>query len=299
MRAPDPSAREWGLRAKRAAGVPPATEPRRGSGKTMTHFLLALAFLAAPALAAAQPAADTLGEASAALGAGDYARAKALAGRIARNPGPTDRDRAEAWRLLGLAYFYLGDHAGARAAFYEYLKLEPDGRLDPALVPPEAISILEEVRNEHADEIAARRPKKHKRSYWLNYVPVAGQWQNGDRGKMWFIASAGTALLAANITSYVMLSRWCGGADDTCDEGEPGQPGYSNHIDEAKTARTINIASGVALIALYCYGVYDGLSTYRRLEREEAAVTPAPPPPVSIHAGVDDTSMWVTVGHSF
>lgn len=260
-------------------------------------LLVTVALLCAAGPAAAQPAADALGEANAALGAGDYQKASALAGQVARAPGPSDRDRAEAWRVLGLARFYLGDRDGARAAFLEYLELDPDGRLDPALVPPEAISELEHVRNEHAAEIAARRPKRHRRSYWLNLVPVAGQWQNGDRGKMWFVAGAGTALLAANITSYVLLSRWCGGADDTCDEGQPGQPGYSNHIDEARTARTINIASGVALIALYAWGVYDGISTYNRLEREEAEITPPPPPPVALT--VDDTSMWVTIGHSF
>ena len=266
----------------------------------MTRWLLAALLLCAPALAAAQPAADLLGEANVALGAGDYKKARALAGQVARAPGPADRDRAEAWRVLGLAYFYLGDRTGARAAFLEYLKLDPDGTLDAALVPPEATSLLEEVRNDHAAEIAARRPKSHKRSFWLNFVPPAGQWQNGDRGKMWFIASAGTALLAANVASYVMLRRWCGGSDDTCDEGEPGQPGYSNHTDEARTARVINIGSGLALVALYVYGVYDASSTYHRLAREEAAATPPPaPPPVSVGAGVDGTSMWVTVGRSF
>jgi tetratricopeptide (TPR) repeat protein len=266
----------------------------------VTRWLLALALMCAPALAAAQPPGDLLGEANAALGAGDYKKARALAGQVARAPGPADRDRAEAWRVLGLAYFYLGDSTGAKAAFLEFLKLDPDGTLDAALVPPDATNLLEEVRNEHAAEIAARRPKSHKRSFWLNFVPPAGQWQNGDRGTMWFIASAGTALLAANIASYVMLRRWCGNADDTCDEGEPGQPGYSNHTDEARTARVINIGSGVALIALYIYGVYDASSTYHRLAREEAAVTPAPePPPISFGAGADGTSMWVTVGRSF
>jgi hypothetical protein len=259
--------------------------------------MLVLALLGAPTLATAQTAADVVGEASAALGAGDYKKAQALAGRVAHAPGPADRDRAEAWRVLGLAHFYLGDRSGARAAFWEYLKLDPDGTLDSALVPPDAVALFNDVRNEHAAEIAARRPKRHRRSYWLNFVPVAGQWQNGDRGKMWFIAGAGTALLAANITSYAMLSRWCGGADGTCDEGEPGQPGYSNHIDEARTARTINVASGLALIALYAWGVYDGISTYNRLERDEAEITPPPAPVVGL--GGDETSMWVALGHSF
>jgi tetratricopeptide (TPR) repeat protein len=262
-------------------------------------WLFALALLCVPVAASAQPAGDLLGEANAALGAGDYSKAKVLAGQVARAPGPADRDRAEAWRVLGLAYFYLGDQNGARAAFLEYLKLDPDGTLDTALVPPEAVSLFMKVRTDNAAEIAAARPRPtRRRSYWLNFVPVAAQWQNGDRGKMWFIASAGTALLAANITSYVMLARWCGGADDTCDEGEPGQPGYSNHIDEARTARTINIASGLALIALYAYGVYDGISTYRRLEREELEAS-SPPPPIAVGVGADDTSMWVTVGRSF
>lgn len=266
----------------------------------MMRWLLVLALLAAPALARAQPPAEVLGEANAALGAGDYPRARSLAGRVARAPGPSDRDRAEAWRVLGLAYFFLGDENGARAAFLAYLKLEPDGTLDAAVVPPEAVLLLNSVRNQHAAEIAARRPKRHRRSYWLNFVPVAAQWQNGDRGKMWFVASAGTALLAANLTSYLLLARWCGGADDTCDEGEPGQPGYSNHIDEARTARVVNIGSGLALIALYAWGVYDGISTYRRLEREEAEITSPPsPPPISVGLGGDDTSMWVSVGRAF
>lgn len=265
----------------------------------MRRAALVVLLACLPALAHAQPAADVLGEANAALGAGDFPKAKALAERIARAAGPADRDRAEAWRVLGLAHFFLGDQEGARAAFLQYLLLDPDGFLDPALVPPEARAVFDQVKAEHAAEIAAARPRpKRRRAYWLNFVPVAAQWQNGDRGTMWLIAGTGAALLAANVASYALLARWCGGADDTCDEGEPGQPGYSNHIEEARRARVINIASGLGLIALYAYGVYDGIKGYRRLEREEAEMA-APPPPVSVGVGGDATSMWVTVGRRF
>jgi tetratricopeptide (TPR) repeat protein len=241
-----------------------------------------------------QAPATVLGDANAALSSGDYQKAAHLADIVARAPGPADVDRAEAWRLLGLAQFFLGKRARAKAAFYEYLKLDPDGGLDPALVPEEAVALIAEVRGEHEAELAALRPRpKRKRSFWLNFVPLAGQWQNGDRGKMWILGSAGTVLLAANITSFVMLSRWCGGSGDTCDDGVPGEPGYSNHIQEARSARTINVASGVALIALYAFGVYDGIRGHRRLDREEEASRPA------LGVGASDGGMWVTVGGAF
>ena len=48
MRGPGPSAREWGTRAQRATGVPPATEPRRGPGKMMIiHWMILAGILAA------------------------------------------------------------------------------------------------------------------------------------------------------------------------------------------------------------------------------------------------------------
>ena len=255
-----------------------------------------LALLARGALAAPPPAptdpTDVLVEASTALGAGDHERAAALSGQVAGDTRPIDRkDRAEAWRILGLAQYALGRKADAEAAFYAYLKLDPDGHLDPALVPPDVLHFFESVERRHKTELDALRPKpKRRRTMWLNFVPLGGQWQNGDRHKMWIIGSAGAALLATNITSYALLRSWCGppGESATCDDGR---------TDAARRMQVVNVVSGVGLLALYAYSVFDGFNGYRQWREEEAAQVRQQPMALGI-AG-DRDSVVVTVGGRF
>jgi hypothetical protein len=259
--------------------------------------LVAAAMLHAGAAGAAPPPvgadpADLLVEASAALGAGEHERAATLAGQVARDSRPIDRkDRAEAWRVLGLAQYALGRKADAEAAFYAYLKLDPDGRLDPALVPPDVLHFFESVERKHKTELDALRPKpRRRRSMWLNFVPLGGQWQNGDRAKMWILGSAGAALLATNITSYVLLRRWCGppSASATCDDGR---------TDDARRLQVLNIGAGVGLVALYAYSVIDGIQGYRRQRAEEAP--PVQPRPMALGIAGDRDSVLLTVGGRF
>ena len=54
----------------------------------------------------------------------------------AENPNATGPDAIEAYRMLGIAEYQLGDQDQARAAFVSLLSLEPDDGLDPFLVPP-------------------------------------------------------------------------------------------------------------------------------------------------------------------
>lgn len=245
----------------------------------------------APAAAPVDPT-DVVVEASAALGAGEHERAATLANQVARDVRPIDRkDRAEAWRVLGLAQYALGRKADAEAAFYAYLKLDPDGRLDPALVPPDVLHFFESVERRHKTELDALRPKpKRRRSMWLNFVPLGGQWQNGDRTKMWVIGSAGAALLATNITSYALLRSWCGPPAEsaTCEDGR---------TDDARRMQVINIASGVGLAALYTYSVIDGIRGYHRRRDEEAA--PVRPQPMAVGIAGDRDSVLLTVGGAF
>ena len=263
----------------------------------MRPLLAAIVALLLARTAAASPPpaagpADMLVEASAALGAGDHDRAATLANQVARDGRPIDRkDRAEAWRILGLAQYALGRKADAEAAFYAYLKLDPDGRLDPALVPPDVLHFFETVERRHKTELDALRPRpRRRRSMWLNFVPLAGQWQNGDRTKMWIIGSAGAALLATNITSYALLRSWCGppGESATCDDGR---------TDAARRMQVVNIASGVGLAVLYTYSVIDGMRGYEEWRLKESA--PARPQPMAVGIGGDRDSVLLTVGGRF
>lgn len=167
-------------------------------------------------------------------------------------------DLTEAHRLLGLAYFFLGKRDIAEQHFLAYLRLDLDARLDPALVPPEAVAFFEDVRARHAAELRALRPKpKPKRSVVLELLPPFGQIQNGETTKAWVLGGMLGTFAIANVGSFALLHSWCSSKDGTCDQG-------GNHVASARTMRTINLTSGAALILTYLYGVYDGVTVGRR-----------------------------------
>lgn len=215
-----------------------------------------------PAPAPPQPS-DALREANVAAAAGEWGRVWALVDPLLRGALPPP-DLAEAYRLSGMAAFYARRRDLAEAHFLAYLKIDLDGRLDPALYPPDVVGFFDEVRTKHQAELRARRPKP--RRYWLlNLIPPGGQIQNRERTKAWVFGSLIGAFAIGNVTTYLVLSSWCtrvsgsGGSSVTCDEGK----------DRARTAsqlRAINIISGIGLIASYALGVYDGVANYRRQE---------------------------------
>ena len=199
-----------------------------------------------------------LTDAAKALDAGEYQRAADLARGVLANAQVKPVDRAEAWRLFGLASFFLDRYDEAEAAFLAFLKIEVDGRLDPALVPPEAIGFFEDVRARHAAELRKYRPKPESKRYWmLNLIPPMGQMQNGQRTKGWFIVGASTVLLATNLTTYGILRSWCDPVSGVCESGG------ESRADAATTLRAVNLVSGILLAGVLTYSIYDGFRHYR------------------------------------
>ena len=226
--------------------------------------LLALALVLLCRVAAADPSTQ-LRDANAAATAGDWGKVSALVDPLivaSLSPG----ELAEAHRLYGLAAFFQGRMPEAEAHFLAYLRIDLDGNLDPQLYPPEVITFFIEVRTKYAAELRARRPKRN-RYMILNVVPAAGQFQNGEVTKGIVVGSLFGAFAIANVTTYLVLRSWCTrvtgdvGSSATCD-------GTAHHISSAKTLSAVNIATGIGLIATYLYGVYDGVSGYRRREHE-------------------------------
>lgn len=209
------------------------------------------------------------------LGSGQYAEAAKLARSVATDSSRSPEDRAEAYRLVGLARYFLGDRAKAKQAFLWYVRLEPEAHLDPALVPPEAIIVLEEVRAERAAELAAARDKPRIKPA-LNLLPPFGQFQNRERGKGLVIGGLWISLLAANVTSWLVLKSWCED-DGTC----PG------HQDSADTLRTFNLVTGPAAALVYVYGVVDGYVVMRRRQRSDRR------PSVSFGASSDGAQIFL------
>jgi len=221
-------------------------------------------------LAAADPTiSQALREGNTAATAGDWQKVEQLVSPILAQQ-LARADLAEAHRLAGLAAFFQQRLPDAEAHFLAYMKLDLDGRLDPALYPPDVVGYFGEVRARHDAELRALRPAQ--RRYWLlNLIPPGGQIQNGDRVKAYVIGGLIGTMLVTNITSYLVLKSWCshtqgtGGSAATCDEG-------GNHYRAASILRPLNIASGVGFILAYAYGVYDGVQGYRK--HSEPSVQP-------------------------
>jgi hypothetical protein len=208
-----------------------------------------------------QTPSELLRSGNAAATSGEWAKVSTLVTAALRVQLPTAQ-LAEAHRLAGLAAYFTGDRANAEQHFLAYLRLDLDGQLDPALYPPDAIVFFTDVKTKYSDELRARRPQA-KRYAILSVIPVVAQLQNGDRTKALVLGAAITAFAGTNIGTYAVLKSWCS-ADHTCD-------GTSDHTSAAGKVRAVNIASGVGLILTLGYGVYDGVTGYRRDTREHAA----------------------------
>jgi hypothetical protein len=211
----------------------------------------------APPLVPVEPTV-ALAQANAAATAGDWEAVDRFITPLLPGASLGKGDQAEAHRLAGLAAYFLHRLDVAERELLAYLELDVDARLDPAVVPPEAVTFFEDVRARHGAELRALRPRTGRRHFVLNFLPPAGQFQNGHRIKGWIIGAGLFALTATNLTTYFVLRDWCDGDHRLC------EPGGSDRGSTARSLRVVNIASGIGAIALYAYGVIDGIRHYRK-----------------------------------
>ena len=238
-------------------------------GARSLAVVAALGLWCAVARAAPDPGtSEVLRDGNTAALAGDWPRVASLVAPLLQRPLATP-DLGEAHRLAGLAAFFQQLPGEAERHFLAYLRIELDGRLDPALHPPDVVAFFNDVASRHAAELRALR-RKPRRSWLLTLLPPAGQFQNGERTKGYVLgATLGTAL-AVNIITYSYLRRWCNhtegsrGGASTCDEDG------GNHTRAARRLHSINQVSVIAVAVIYAYGVYDGVRGYRRRSREQA-----------------------------
>lgn len=212
----------------------------------------------------AQPGIDRAREldlARQALDEGEFARAAELAGKALE--GQLDNKAlASAWRVRGLALFYAGREGEAAPAMLEYLKLDPEARLDPAFHTPEAVAFFEKVRTDNAVELARYKKEPDQRRLIVALLPPFGQFQNKQPVKGWILAGLEVSLLATNLTALALVSRWCD-SDGTC----------GSRTDDARTARSVLLLSGWTLVGVIAYGVVDGLYGYRSWQRSRQMTT--------------------------
>ena len=247
------------------------------------------------ALALAAPPAD-LKRAKDRFEFGQYADAAGTLRRfLGTDPQLTDDEAVEAYRMLGIAEYQLGDQPQARTAFVNLLSRDPDYALDPFLVPPAIVEFFDRVKRENEPALAPLRERRRMlreqqrladeakrrllaeeqartgpptkvirvqhRLYLFNWMPLgAGQFQNGDRAKGTAIAAGQVVAGVVNIGAILFHNQIAQDRTRTCISGQPGcsHPPYSDS-DRALLGNidTVKYVSAGLFWALYAYGVWD------------------------------------------
>jgi len=160
---------------------------------------------------------------------------------------PLQVDRIEALRVYGIACTLTDRKTAAEGAFLLLMREEPQTRLDPRLVRPEAVAFFDEVRLRHREELLAVYRRTVPRYNWgLDLLPVVGQFQNHQRVKGFVLGGLELALLGGTIVTYSLLTHY-EGHDHT----------FTGHEALYDSARGINITCFTALLAVTAYGIID------------------------------------------
>jgi hypothetical protein len=214
---------------------------------------------------------------------------------LAGEPLLRDDEAVEAWRLLGLSEYHLGDRTAARTAFVTLLSFDPDYALDPFLVPPPIVDFFDKVKREREPDLAPLRErtralreqqrlaeeakrrllaeeqarngpptkvvKIQERIYLLNWMPFGvGQFQNGDRSKGTALAAGQLTLALINIAAIVAHGQIADNRSRMCTSSQPSctSPPYTN-ADRTLLSRleAAKYLSAGLFWGLYGFGVWD------------------------------------------
>ena len=214
---------------------------------------------------------------------------------LAADPPLSDEQAVDAYRMLGIAEFHLGDQPQARAAFVNLLSFDPEFTLDPFLVPPPIVEFFEQVKKENEPALAPLRERRRElreqqrlaedarrrllaeeqarsgpptklirvqeRVYLFNWLPLgAGQFQNGHRAKGTAIAAGQIAAGLVNVGALVVHNQIANDRSRLCTSSQPGcsRPPYTDS-DRALIANVdaVKYASAAVFWGLYAYGVWD------------------------------------------
>lgn len=222
--------------------------------------------------------------------------AGSVRGWLAEHPDATGPDAQEAWRILGISEFHLGDLNQSRAAFVSLLSIDPDTVLDPFLVPPPVVEFFDRVKKEHEPQLRPLRERKRaleeqarlaeearrklileeqartgpptkvikvqERIYLINWVPFgAGQFQNGHKAKGTAIALGELTFAAVNLAAIIVHNDIADDRSRRCSVTQASgcsRPPYtdSDRLLLQRLDLAKYIAAG-AFWAVYAYGVYD------------------------------------------
>jgi hypothetical protein len=227
---------------------------------------------------------------------------------LSEHPDPPEAEAVEAYRMLGIAEYHLGDQDQARSAFVTLLSHDPDFALDPFLVPPRVVEFFDKVKRDHEPDLEPLRERRRQmkeqerlaeeakrrllseeqartgpptkiirvqdRLYMLNWVPFgAGQFQNGQTAKGVAIAAGEVALAALNLGALIFRNQLMEDRSRRCSPSQCANPPFTD-ADRSllSKADVIKYSSAALFWALYSYGVLDAHLHY--VPRVETEITP-------------------------
>jgi hypothetical protein len=233
---------------------------------------------------------------------------------LATEPALSDDQLVDAWRMLGISEYHLGDLGQARSAFVNLLSVDPDYALDPFLVPPPIVDFFDRVKRESEPSLAPLRERRrelreqqrlaeearrrllaeeHARSgsgtklirvqehvYLFNWLPLgAGQFQNGDRTKGTALAAGQIVVGLVNLGAILAHGQIADDRSRLCTSSQAGcsKPPYTDR-DRLLLSRVdaVKFASAGLFWALYALGVWDAHRNYVPIVETE--ITPAGQP---------------------
>ena len=244
---------------------------------------------------------------------GAYADAAgAIREMLSRSPDLPEPVAIEAWRILGLAEYQLGDKRAAREAFVHLLSIDPDQTLDPFLVPPPVVEFFDNVRVQAEPELAPLRERKkqlkeqerladearrrllaeeqirsgppskilvvQEHIYMLNFLPFGvGQFQNGDTTKGIIIAVSQVVLGAVNLGAIFAHNAIAQDSSRRCSVSTPtncsNPPIPDSDRALLQSIDVVKYVSAGLFWGVYAYGVADSLIHY--VPRIETEITPS------------------------
>ncbi len=226
-------------------------------------FAVALAVSRPTHAQSPRTAAEAIDLAAAAYEYGDMIKVVDCARPVTEGALPsTAAQRATALRLLGVGLYLTDRKEGAHAAFFEWLRVAPTADLDPTVTRPEVVAFFKDIRRRHQADIARSQAAvaASRKNFAWNFVPPAGQFQNGDAGRAWALLAVEAAALGAAVTTRLVLRSWQGPYHD-----------FGEHESAARTLKTWNAISVGVLGAAVAAGILDGVLRFAHVDTDDGA----------------------------
>ncbi len=211
----------------------------------------------------------------------------------------SEGEQVQAHRMLGVAYLFENRPDDARREFKKLLELRPDFRFDPLLDSQRVVTFFDAFLKEEEATIKKLKSLKEQRdrdraakdarnaarlslpptiiryqrhSMAVALIPFgAGQFQNGEPRKGWWLLGTQSALAAISLSAFITNFALYGLTPERlCKQEQPEgiscPPMSVDHSqeDNSRLLLQIQVGSGAAFFAVAIWGVIDAVRHFKQ-----------------------------------